>query len=205
MTIIDKKTNIIKRKLTEMSYYSDKSLKMVEKALKENNVSYIIGIKENDIIINKLEEEIKSLSYSLLIRQQPVASDFRYVSSVLKIITDIERIGDYAKEISDILLSYNNLELSYKRDLIELSKDVIKMNNDSINSFLNKDYKQAEFVIKYDDYVDRGLKHLKQKMVDDMVKSNENYNQILDVYMIAKYFERCGDRCVNIAEALKFI
>lgn len=186
-----------------MTFHCEKSLYLVETTLIESDKIYLKEIKDNDKIINELEDEIKSLAYSLLIRQQPVASHFRYISSVLKIITDLERIGDYSKEISLILNEYDLDTLKYKQEIIELSKDVNGMLIKSMNSFLNQDNSQSTFVIDYDKYVDKGLHLLKEKLVDDMVTQKDLNNQKLDIYMIGKYYERCGDRCVNIANHLQ--
>lgn len=203
MTIIDKNIDVIKNKLSEMTFHCEKSLLMVEKALVNNDKSHINKIVENDLMINQLEHEIESLSHSVLIRQQPVASHFKIISTGLKIIDDLERIGDYAKEISIILKQYDIKDLKYKNELIALSKDVKDMLLKSSNAFLNQDIKQAQFVIHYDSYVDKSFNLLKQKLSDDMVFEKEKNHQILDIYMIGKYYERCGDRCVNIAKSLQ--
>lgn len=202
MTIIDKNIDVIKNKLSQMTFHCEKSLLMVEKALVDHDINHVNQIVENDLMINQLEHEIESLSHSVLIRQQPVASHFKIISTILKIIDDLERIGDYAKEISIILNQYDIEDLKYKRELIALSKDVRDMLVKSINAFLNQDMKQAQFVIHYDSYVDKSFNLLKQRLSDDMVFQKDMNHQILDIYMIGKYYERCGDRCVNIAKAL---
>ncbi len=202
MTIIDKNIDVIKNKLSQMTFHCEKSLLMVEKALVDHDINHVNQIVENDLMINQLEHEIESLSHSVLIRQQPVASHFKIISTILKIIDDLERIGDYAKEISIILNQYDIEDLKYKRELIALSKDVRDMLVKSINAFLNQDMKQAQFVIHYDSYVDKSFNLLKQRLSDDMVFQKDINHQILDIYMIGKYYERCGDRCVNIAKTL---
>ena len=151
-----------------------------------------------------MEKEIQSLCYSLLVRQHPVASDFRFLSASLKIVTDLERIGDYATDISEIVIESPEVNFIYDKDLIKMSKHVVKMLKDSIESLLTMDIELAEAVIEYDDHVDEGLKQLKSKIVDDMMNTREEKESMLDTFMIAKYYERCGDRCVNIVNSVIF-
>lgn len=160
-------------------------------------------IKGDDIIDNK-EREIESLCLKILLQQQPVASDLRRVSAALKMITDMERIGDQAADIAEIIMT-SNLKAPVKEiGLNEMARATMKMVTESIDSFVKQDLKIAQKVIADDDIVDQLFldvrNHLAQGMADDIATRE----QLLDLLMIAKYYERIGDHATNIAEWVEF-
>ncbi len=203
-TVLDTQLVVLKNEIAKMALLCEEALIKAMRALSEYDLVLAQEIIDYDERINIMEKDIQSLCYSLLVRQQPVASDFRFLSASLKIVTDLERIGDYATDISEIVLEYSHSEFAYEKDLIKMSKDVIKMLKDSIDSLMNMDIDLANSVVLYDDKVDNGLLELKSKIIDDMMETREAKASRLDMYMIAKYFERCGDRCVNIVNSVVF-
>lgn len=204
-TVLDIQLAQLKNQIAEMSTLCEEALTKAMRALSEGDVELAREIIEYDSHINSMEKEIQSLCYSLLVRQHPVASDFRFLSASLKIVTDLERIGDYATDISEIVIEYpEHTTFLFEKDLIKMAKHVIVMLRDSIDSLLTMDIELANSVIEYDDFVDNGLFELKRKIVDDMISVENQKESMLDTFMIAKYFERCGDRCVNIVKSVIF-
>lgn len=204
-TVLDVQLVTLKSQIAEMATLCEEALLNAMRALSEGDLELAKSIIKYDSHINNMEKEIQSLCYSLLVRQQPVASDFRFLSASLKIVTDLERIGDYATDISEIVIEYpEESSFLFTKDLVKMAKDVIKMLHDSIESLMSMDIDLAHKVVEYDDNVDNALEQLKRKIVDDMINVPENKESMLDTFMIAKYFERCGDRCVNIVKSVVF-
>lgn len=203
-TVLDRQLVILRNQIAEMGILCEEALVKAMRALSEGDVSLAKEIIEYDEHINSMEKDIQNLCYSLLVRQQPVASDFRFLSASLKIVTDLERIGDYATDISEIVIEYSEEEFVYQRQLVKMCKDVILMLQESLEALMSMDIQMADQVITYDDHVDLGLDNLKERIVVDMKNIVSNESSVLDAFMIAKYFERCGDRCVNIAKSVIF-
>lgn len=203
-TVLDRQLVILRNQIAEMGILCEEALVKAMRALSEGDVSLAKEIIAYDEHINSMEKDIQNLCYSLLVRQQPVASDFRFLSASLKIVTDLERIGDYATDISEIVIEYSEEEFVYQRQLVKMCKDVILMLQESLEALMSMDIQMANQVITYDDHVDLGLDNLKERIVVDMKNIVSNESSVLDAFMIAKYFERCGDRCVNIAKSVIF-
>ncbi len=150
------------------------------------------------------EREIESLCLKLLLQQQPVAKDLRFISSALKMITDMERIGDQASDIAEIVTYIDLSESRNKVRISDMSEAVIKMVTQSIDAFVRRDLELANAVIEYDDAVDTLFMSIKNDLID-LISSDIIYGgQALDILMIAKYLERIGDHAANIAEWVVF-
>ncbi|NLY62726.1 MAG: phosphate signaling complex protein PhoU [Erysipelothrix sp.] len=203
-TVLDSQLIILKNNISEMALLCEQALTKAMRSLSEGDVSLAKEIIAYDEHINNMEKEIQSLCYSLLVRQHPVASDFRFLSASLKIVTDLERIGDYATDISEIVIEYSHEDFVYQKQLVKMCKDVIIMLKDVIESLMSMDETLADQVINYDDNIDNALLNLKLQLVNDMINIEDYHESLLDAFMIAKYFERCGDRCVNIAKSVIF-
>lgn len=204
-TILQIQVELLEQKVIEMAITCEDAINQAIKALKTNNTTLAKNTISYDSHINDLNQDIQALGYSLFIRQQPVASDFRFISSSLNIINDLERIGDYAANICEIIIEASNLNLLYKNHLDELIKHVIIILNKSVKAIVNKDKDLALEIIEYDDIIDEGLKKIKRILSEDIFESKRKRIQMLDTYMLAKYFERCGDKCVNIANNILLI
>lgn len=203
-TVLDSQLIILKNNISEMALLCEQALTKAMRSLSEGDVSLAKEIIAYDEHINNMEKEIQSLCYSLLVRQHPVASDFRFLSASLKIVTDLERIGDYATDISEIVIEYSHEDFVYQKQLVKMCKDVIIMLKNVIESLMSMDETLADQVINYDDNIDNALLNLKLQLVNDMINIEDYHESLLDAFMIAKYFERCGDRCVNIAKSVIF-
>lgn len=184
--------------------------KMIEVAI-ESTILALMGrdveaaktVHANDENIDNMEREIESLCMRLLLQQQPMATDLRFITAALKMITDMERIGDHAVDIADLVLNLTDLKYSGMSEISEISSEIIGMIHDSIQSYIERDYNKAKDVIARDDLVDN-LYHIIKKDLIEKIKKTEEGEQILDYFLIAKYFERIGDHAVNIAERVVF-
>jgi len=149
--------------------------------------------------INQKERNIESLCMKMLLRQQPVAGDLRMISSALKMITDMERIGDQAADIAEIT-EFIVGETIDKVNIKDMALEAIKMVTDSVESFVKSDLDLAHHVIKHDDIVDSFFDTVKKDLMAMIRNDTECGEQSIDLLMIAKYLERIGDHAVNISE-----
>ena len=154
--------------------------------------------------INRKERDIESICMKLLLEQQPVARDLRLISAALKMITDMERIGDHAADISEMTILMS--DATYERsainiDLVEsMAKETTDMVIKCVDAFVNKDLELARTVIAQDDVVDDLFADFKQQLIKKINENVKNGEQATDMLMVAKYFERIGDHATNIAE-----
>ncbi len=159
-----------------------------------------------DADIDQMEKDIEALCLRLLLQQHPVAGDLRLISAALKMITDMERIGDQSADIAEISFFMPGQKFIKKLEHIpEMAAAAIKMVTDSIDAFVKKDLALARAVVEDDDIVDELFNHVKRELIE-LVKTGDGSNaeQAIDLLMIAKYLERIGDHAVNIAEWAAF-
>lgn len=154
--------------------------------------------------IDQKERDIEQLCMKLLIQQQPVATDFRIISSALKMISEMERIGDQASDIAEIVKHIDRRNIDGDTHISAMAKETIKMVTDSIESFVKKDIELATDVIKQDDNVDELFNKVKDELIETLRQPTECAEALIDLLMIAKYFERIGDHAENIAEWVIF-
>lgn len=154
--------------------------------------------------IDDKEREIESLCMKLLLQQQPVAKDLRTVSSALKMISDMERIGDQAADIAEITRFVGNAHISGKVHIKEMAVAAVEMVADSVDAFVRQDTKLAEAVIAADDTVDALFLKIKNELIDMIAENPQNGEYCMDILMIAKYLERIGDHATNIAEWVEY-
>ena len=151
--------------------------------------------------VDHKEKEIESLCLKLLLQQQPVARDLRRISAALKMITDMERIGDQAASISEIVLYLSDAPYIKKLETIpQMAVETIKMVNMSIDAYVKNDLALAQAVVAADTIVDDMFLLVKSELIDLIHKDATTGSQAMDLLMVAKYFERIGDHAVNIAE-----
>lgn len=175
------------------------------KALIHKDVSLAKKAVSYDAEIDHKEREIEGDCLKLLLQQQPVARDLRLISSALKMITDMERVGDHAADISEIVIMLQNKPYQQKLKYIPGMADVtVKMLNDCVDAFIRKDLDLAMDVIKRDDVVDELFDREKDSLLSVIRENAANGEEALDLLMIAKYFERIGDHATNIAEWVVF-
>ncbi|MBE6845189.1 MAG: phosphate signaling complex protein PhoU [Ruminococcus sp.] len=154
--------------------------------------------------IDEKEREIESWCMKLLLRQQPVARDLRIISSALKMIGDMERIGDQATDIAEITRHVGNENIFGKVHIKEMAEATVKMVTDSINSFVKNDTDSARCVIMEDDRVDELFIKVKNELIALIADNAQMGEYCIDIMMIAKYLERIGDHAVNIAEWVEY-
>lgn len=154
--------------------------------------------------IDQKERDIESLCLRLLLQQQPVARDLRKVSSALKMISDMERIGDQASDIAEIISMLQDRQIESTLHIRDMAEATILMVTRSVDSYVKKDLKIAREVIEYDDVVDDLFAKVKKELISLISKDPKNGEFCIDMLMIAKYFERIGDHATNIAEWVEF-
>lgn len=169
------------------------------RALLTCDTALAASVIDCDRDIDRDEREIESLCLRLLLQQQPVARDLRLVSSALKMVTDMERIGDQAADIAEIVSYADVSETKNDVNISDMAKAVIKMVTDSVEAFVKRDEALARSVIEYDDVADDLFMKIKKDLIE-LIACDTLYGQTaLDILMIAKYLERIGDHAVNIA------
>ena len=159
---------------------------------------------ETEDEINRKERDIESICMKLLLEQQPVARDLRVISSALKMISDMERIGDQAYDIAEIAKFIKNSNVKSKIHIKDMAAAATKMVTDSVESFVKKDVELARSVMAYDDKVDNLFNCVKDELVQLITEDKANGEFCIDLLMIAKYLERIGDHAVNIAEWVEY-
>lgn len=150
--------------------------------------------------IDRKEREIEQLCMKLLVRQQPVATDFRTVTAALKMISDMERIGDQSRDIAEIAEYVTSVGLQAKINITDMARAAVEMVTQSVDSFVKKDIETARSVAAMDDIVDALFLKIKSELITAVQNGHENAEALVDLLMITKYFERIGDHAENIAE-----
>ena len=186
--------------LLDMGKLIGNSITMATTALKTQNKELAKETIEFDHDINQIEKSIEALCLKLLLQQQPVARDLRFVSSALKMITDMERIGDQAADIAEISLYIDKPFIKKLEHIPQMADVTIRMVADSIDAYVNSDLDLANDVIARDDLVDELFTTVKNDLIEMIGQNPDNGEQAIDLIMIAKYYERIGDHATNIAE-----
>lgn len=174
------------------------------KALLDDNDRLVEKVSATEAQIDRKERDIEAICMKLLLQQQPVARDLRTVSSALKMISDMERIGDQASDIAEITRFVKGNDTISRVHIKDMALATIKMVTDSVESFVKKDLELAHAVIAYDDMVDGLFEKVKTELVRLIGEDSSNGEFCVDLLMIAKYLERIGDHAVNIAEWVEY-
>lgn len=191
----------LNNKLIEMGSLVEDNIQKALTALIERDDDAAREAIERDREVDAKEREIENLAMSLLLRQQPVAGDLRLISSVLKIITDLERIGDHAQDISEISLSMPDDPLATEIEYItQMYDDCSFMIKSAIDSFIAEDVDLAQKCIEHDDVVDDLYEQVRRKLIGLIRENESRAEELVDLLQIAKYMERVGDHTENIAE-----
>ena len=175
------------------------------KALLENDLKLAKQVKPIELEIDQKEREIEGLCMRLLLQQQPVAGDLRQISSALKMISDLERIGDQASDIAELLpyLTQGDIAGS-KVHIKEMAEATIQMVTESVDSFVRRDLPLAQKVMADDAAVDQMFNRVKGELIALIGENRESGEFCVDLLMVAKYFERIGDHAVNVAEWVQY-
>lgn len=200
----DEQLALLNKELIVMGTYCEDAIAMSAKALSEGDPKLAEGVGELFVRIDHKEREIEAMCLKLLLQQQPVAKDLRIISSALKMVTDMARIGNQSADIAEIIAMANVSATADTKIIYDMSVAVIKMVTDSIDAFVKKDMQRARSVIEYDDIVDSFFDQVKAMLIDLFAKPQADGEYAIDLLMIAKYFERIGDHAVNIAKWVMF-
>lgn len=191
--------------IIKMGALIEESIENVITAFKNKDVELAKEIIRNDRKIDDMEKMIEGHCLSLILRQQPVAKDLRIVSTALKMVTDMERIGDHSADIAEIIirLEGNHIYEVFEHipEMANLAKKMVK---GSIDAFVKSDIELTKKIISIDDEVDKLFNKVKQEIIEILKKSNESSDMCVDFLMMAKYFERIGDHAENICEWVEF-
>ena len=200
----DEQLKRLDKELIEMGAMCEEAIALAAKALLDGDESLAAKVAPLDTEIDQIERDIESMCLKLLLQQQPVARDLRQISAALKMITDMERIGDQAADIAEIIVFLKGRSCESCAAIGEMGRATIKMVTDSVDAFVRRDTALAESVIRYDDIVDDYFMKVKTALIGLLARTPDDGEYALDLLMIAKYFERIGDHAVNIAEWVVF-
>lgn len=197
----DKQLKQLNNELIEMGELIEQQIEQTIKALVQQDTQLAMDTIAFDEKINRQERDIENLCMKLLLMQQPVASDLRLVSAALKLITDMERIGDHGADISELtLLLAKDTYIKKLEHIQQMAQETTDMVIKSIQAFVDRDQNEAINVMKQDDVVDQLFDKVKYELVELIRQNPANAEQATDLLMVAKYFERIGDHATNIAE-----
>ena len=200
----DRQLQVLNDELIEMGSLIEQAIEMACSALVRQDVEKAQKAISFDEEIDHQERDIESLCMKLLLQQQPVAKDLRLISAALKMITDMERIGDQAEDIAEIVTFLAGRGPEDSELMREMARATIKMVTDSVDAFVKRDILLAEQVVRDDDTVDAYFDQVKHKLIEKIAAEPSDGEYALDLLMIAKYFERIGDHATNIAEWVIF-
>ena len=190
----------LNHEMIEMGALCEEVIALSSRALTEGNVTLAAKVAPLDSEIDHKEREVENLCLKLLLQQQPVARDLRQISAALKMITDMERIGDQAEDIAEIVGFLGGRRAENDGLLKKMAEAVIQMVTESVDAYVKCDIILAKKVLAADDTVDDYFAQVKQSLIGKIAENPDDGEYALDLLMIAKYFERIGDHATNIAE-----
>ena len=202
--LFDSQLNTLHRKLIEMGSACETAIDLAVKALLEGNADIAHEAASHDREIDQMERDIEAICLKMLLQQQPVARDLRQISAAMKIITDMERIGDQAEDIGEIVPFLNGRTGVECEDIRLMAETAQQMVRSSIDAYVNQDMALVKKVIDMDDIVDDAFDRTKNTLIHMISRNREDGQYCLDLLMIAKYLERIGDHATNIAEWVEF-
>lgn len=201
----DEQLEELNTQLIEMGALAEHAIQSAAQALLHQDVAEARQAKRVDSEIDEKERTIESICMKLLLHQQPVASDLRLISAALKMITDMERIGDQAGDIAELVTFMAGEPYIKKLEhLPQMAAATQCMLTQAIDAFVRRDLALAQQVMEMDDIVDGLFEEMKSELILLLPKDTANASQCIDFLMIAKYYERIGDHAVNIAEWVEY-
>ena len=196
----DEQLSQLNTELITMGALCEEAISGAAKYLIDNDSALKEKVIGTDKQIDRKERDIENLCLRLILHQQPVATDLRLISAALKMISDMERIGDQSSDIAEIVKFVNKTNLRENVHIGDMARATIKMVTDSIDSFVKSDMDIAQSVILHDDTVDNLFLKIKGELISAIKDGTGDAEALIDLLMIAKYFERIGDHAENIAE-----
>ena len=200
----DEQLEQLSRELIEMGALCEEVIALDAQAREGGDPSVAKKVSPLDAEIDRRERNIEALCLKLLLQQQPVARDLRQISAALKMITDMERIGDQAEDIAEIIMFLGSRGAENSAMMRQMARAAMKMVTDSVDAYIKHDIILAEKVVADDDVVDGYFDQVKTGLIEKIAADPGDGEYALDLLMIAKYFERIGDHAVNIAEWVIF-
>lgn len=202
---LDEQLDLLNKELLEMSALIEHAIESASQALIDQDIELAKKAIAFDKQVDRKERDIEALCLRLLLHQQPVASDLRQISAALKMITDMERIGDQAADISEIVIYLAGAPYIKKLEhLPQMAQTAIRMVTGSIDAYVKKDLALSKKIIQMDDIIDDLFIVVKNELIERIHQNPDNGEQAVDLLMVAKYFERIGDHAENIAEWVEF-
>ena len=201
----DEQLHLLNQEMTQMGSMIEDSIQKAINALIDQNVELAKKIMDNDTQIDHEQKKIENLCFNLLMQQQPVAKDLRVISAAMKMVTDMERIGDHAADISEMTILMSKTKYIPNLEHINrMASETVQMLIRSIEAYVEKDMKKAVEVIASDDIVDDLFDKNKAELIEQIQRKPQSAESAADMLMVAKYFERIGDHATNIAEWVIF-
>ena len=193
--------NQLKENVADMATRVEKNYETLFEAYEKKEKAAIEKIVAVDKDINRRQREIESECLFLMTKQQPIVSDLRAVTASLKVVTDIERVGDHVADIAELLIRMDMKELSvysvHLNPMIGETRDMLRM---AVDAFTGRNKEEAQEVIQKDDVVDELFNAVKNDVIESLKKETRDADECVDILMIAKYLEKIGDHAVNICE-----
>lgn len=203
-TRFDEQLEQLNKEMITMGMLCENAIEKAAEALLSGDIAIAGMLPEILSRVKQKERDIEGICLRLLLHQQPVARDLRTVSAALKMVTDIERVGVQSADIADIIMKSHIQRVENGLPIGDMAEAVIKMVNDSLDAFVKRDMEIAQSVVKYDDVVDGYFNDVKEALIRQLKEPESDGEAILDLLMIAKYFERIGDHAGNIAKWVQF-
>lgn len=200
----DEQLALLNKKMIEMGALCEQIIAVSANALLHGDPVNQKKVEEIGPEIDHMEREIEAICLKLLLHQQPVARDLRQISAALKMITDMERIGDQAEDIAEIIPYLNGRTGEECEDIRKMAETIIEMVTDSIDAYVKQDLSLVKTVFQKDDIVDACFSNVKKALIQVIAENAKDGEYAIDLLMIAKYFERIGDHAVNIGEWVEF-
>ncbi len=194
----------LNNELIQMGALCESAIDTSVDALMAGDTSLVKLVNQREKEIDDKEREIENLCLKMLLQQQPVASDLRSISAALKMVTDLERIGDQAADIGEMIGYLENYKMGEVELIGKMAKGTKDMVRQSIDAFVKHDIALAKDVIEYDNVVDDIFRNIKKSLIASINSNAVDGEFAVDLLMVAKYFERIGDHAVNVAEWVEF-
>lgn len=204
-TKFDEQLRQLGMEMTHMGNLIEKNIQDAVQALLSQDTETARRIMAEDELVDQEQKKIENICFQLLIQQQPVARDLRTITAALKMVTDMERIGDHAADISELTIAMAAVPYPLRGENIrKMAGETIVMLLDAVNSYVNKDIEKAHTVIAHDDIVDNYFVKVKADLIE-VIRENPEYGEhAADLLLVYKYLERIGDHATNIAEWVIF-
>lgn len=204
--LFEQELELLKNKVTEMGEHAEISYDRMVYSIRESKEDVLNSLLDTDHKMVDMQRSIEAMCLTLLTKQQPVAKDMRTVSAALKVVSDIERIGDHVGDIAELYLRMGNVngEGEYEHLLLDMMEEAKEMIHSSVEAFVDGDENAAKQVIAHDDVVDDLFNKMKDKMMNAIRNQDLDADRVVDYLMVAKYLEKVGDHAVNIAQWAMF-